>query len=72
MDESPTPLQMLLVIAVTEIIRATRAPERQRVLAGIDRTVGDPRVVPIHDGDHLRLSAEMRRLYEALLPLWLA
>lgn len=73
MDEpDPTPLEMLLAIAVGAIIAQTPARRREQLLARIDAAVGDPRVVPIHDGDHLKMSIKLRGLYERLLPSWLA
>lgn len=68
----PTPMEILLVIAVGAILLETGAARRQRMLARIEREVGDPRLVPIHDGDHLRMSIELRRLFERLLPSWIA
>jgi hypothetical protein len=72
MPPDPTPLEMLLIIAVGALIAETPARRRQGVLRRISRSVGDPRIVPIHDGDDLKMSIELRALYERLLPSWTA
>ena len=72
MDEETETVVMLLVIAVGAAILNQPARRRETILADINRVVGDPRVVPIHDGDHFRTARELRRLYDRLLPTWLA
>lgn len=68
----PSPLELLLVIVVSELIVTEPAKRRERVLVGIERAIGDPRIVPLHDGDHLRMTVELRNLYNRLLPSWLS
>ena len=71
-DEPLSPTERILLIAVGAIIVETEAARREPILARIDAAVGNPRTLPIHDGDHLRMRAALRRIWEQLLPTWIA
>ena len=71
-DREITPLEMLLLLAVTEMILSMPARARAGFLRRLGRSARNTAVIPIHDGDALRMSAAVRDLYDRMLSRWIA
>ncbi len=70
MEPDPSPIEMFVLIGPGAVIRAAPPARRARILRDITTGVGDPSVIPIHDGNALPMATALRALYDRFVPTW--